>query len=138
MNLADLLRDLKDSNPSDVHRHYCTSCRHIWEHDGAKIPIWRPGEVTRAHKCPVCGNPGWVKYYGNETHEEMCEMESLLQVAEDDRVPQPIRDRAEVDFERMAERLHRPKSQPRDPERPNRYADGAALKMALDILRGLE
>lgn len=90
---------------SDVHQHYCRQCRTPWEHDGDALQS-NP-EIRAAHRCPACGTPGWVKYYGNETHDEMCQLEALLEASEDDRLPDGIRDRAERDFARLASRLHR-------------------------------
>lgn len=122
---------------SDVHQHYCRACRAPWEHDGDQID---KRTHKSSHQCPSCGTPGWVKFYGNETHDEMCEMEALLELTEDDRVPEPLRSQAECDFRRMARRLHRPG----EPERAAApgvwrpyYVDGS-LEDLLDALEGLE
>lgn len=94
---------------SDVHQHYCRQCRAPWEHDGDKM---EKGTIKDAHKCPTCGTLGWVKFYGNETHDEMVEMEALLEIADDERVPAHTQRQAERDFARMAQRLHRPNEPP--------------------------
>jgi len=99
---------------SDIHQHYCRQCRAPWEHDGDQV---KPGGVKAAHKCPHCGTAGFVKFYGNETHDEMCEMEALIELADDDRVPGHLQRQAERDFARMAQRLHRPN----EPERPGAW-----------------
>lgn len=91
---------------SDVHQHYCRQCRRPWEHDGAQLHT--DAAIRRAHKCPVCGTPGWTKFYGTETHEQMCELEALLETSEDMRLPADVREKADHDFAVMASRLHRP------------------------------
>lgn len=97
---------------SDIHQHYCRQCRRPWEHDGEAME--NNAQIRAEHHCPVCGTPGWVKFYGNETHEEMCQMEALLETSEDDRLPDGVREQAEMDFARMAQRLHvRPERKPR-------------------------
>jgi len=111
----------------DVHQHYCRQCRTPWEHDGDQMIS---GTIKEAHKCPNCGTMGWVKFYGNETHDEMCELEALLELSEDERVPGHLQRQAERDFARMAQRLHRPN----EPER--RQYD--SLDELLDMLGGFE
>lgn len=90
----------------DVHRHYCRSCRVPWEHDGDQIQ--GASQLATAHQCPRCGTEGWVKYYGNETHDEMCELEAFLELAEKEDATCAERAQANRDFARMASRLHRP------------------------------
>jgi hypothetical protein len=113
---------------NDLHQHYCRQCRTPWEHDGAGM-IDNP-TIVAAHKCPNCSTPGWVVFYGNETHEEMCELEALLEISESEGVPDILRYQAEQDFRRMAQRLHRPNEPP--------YQEPRGWRELLDIIGRLE
>lgn len=115
---------------SDIHQHYCRRCRAPWEHDGDDAAT-NP-EIVAAHACPRCGFAGWVKFYGNETHDEMCEFETLLELSEDERTPEPLRSQAARDFAALARRLHRPG----DPEPAGRHA-AQTLEGILDMLADL-
>jgi hypothetical protein len=118
----------QDRLMSDLHAHYCRQCRVPWEHDGAEMDTNE--RLKAAHRCPRCGQSNYVKFYGNETHDEMCEMEALLELSEDERVPESQRYQAERDFARMAQRLHRP-SAPYPPQEED------PLVSLLDFWRGL-
>jgi hypothetical protein len=89
---------------SDVHQHYCRQCRASWEHDGDEI--LDDAQNKAAHRCPVCGTPGWSKYFGTETHDEMYDLEELIELSQDERIPDHVRQQARVDFDAMARRLH--------------------------------
>lgn len=116
---------------SDIHQHYCRQCRASWEHDGDQI---KPGTVRANHQCPSCGTPGWVKYFGTESHDEMCEAERLLEISEDETQPEDVRLQADRNFIRLAQRLHRPcEPQPTDEEVDSRIA----VQKLLALLKGL-
>lgn len=42
------------------HKHQCTGCRTIWEHDPQK------SLTPEAHQCPGCGKERRLVYYGSE------------------------------------------------------------------------
>lgn len=123
---------------SDVHQHYCRQCRAPWEHDGEQMTD--STVLKAAHKCPSCGTSGYVKFYGNETHDEMCQLEALLELSEDERVPAHTQRQAERDFARMAQRLHRPN----EPQGlgawglADAYQAGAGIEELLDMLSGFD
>lgn len=117
---------------SDVHSHYCTSCRAPWSHDGDKLET-NP-QIRAGHHCPSCGTAGWSKYYGNETHDEMVELERLLAASEDPNLSEYDRERAEMDFARMARRLHRPNSPVPGDREGVREDDGLTERQARALL----
>lgn len=116
---------------SDIHQHYCRRCRAPWEHDGEDAAT--SPAIVAAHRCPRCDLPGWVKFYGTETHDEMCELETLLELSEDERTPEPLRSQAARDFAALARRLHRPGEAELDG-----YHVAQTLEDILDMLADLE
>lgn len=45
---------------SELHKHRCGSCGHVWQHDQ------QAGANLAAHICSRCGNLEILKYFGSE------------------------------------------------------------------------
>ena len=46
---------------SDVHKHKCDGCGHVWKHDRDKI-----SNMKKAHTCKECGQEQRYRYSGPE------------------------------------------------------------------------
>lgn len=46
---------------TELHKHICPACYHVWEHRTSDIPA---GRLHEAHTCPKCGRHSFVRYDG--------------------------------------------------------------------------
>lgn len=90
---------------TDIHQHYCATCRAPWEHDGDQLTT---AEQRRAgHRCPLCGTAAWTVYHGYESHEEMEQLEGYATASRDEALLYRERIAAESAFTRLAQALQR-------------------------------